>query len=111
MREVHRRLFVGVVFEVREETDTEDEDEGEERKEGVYHRRDEAGVEEFEEKEDDEGASGVESNGFVAKEERVSGGRGREERERRHRVRFCFLYSKRSARRRENVSKSFLKKV
>ena len=113
VRQIHRRLFVGVVFVERKKRDGENEEEGEEGEEGIYHGRKETGVEEFEEGEDDEGASGIERDSFVAEEERVSGGRGRGrgERERGHRGRFCFLYSKRSARRRENVSKSFLEKV
>lgn len=74
VRQVHCRLFVGVVFGERKKRDGEDEDEGKEGEEGVYHGREEAGVEEFEEGEDDEGESGVEEDSFVAEE---GGGRHR----------------------------------
>lgn len=84
MREVHRRLFVGGVFEVGEEGDAENEEEREKRKEGVYHRRDETGVENFEEDERRQGKQGVDEDGFVAKE-----GRGRSGREKGH-MKFVF---------------------
>jgi hypothetical protein len=110
MREVHCRLFVGVVFEVGEEGDGEDEDEGKEGEEGVYHGREETGVEEFEEDEDDERASGVEENSIVA-EEGGGGGIGRSGRggrsEERHRVRFCFLKAGRAPK--ERVKKDSLR--
>ncbi|MFZ1538498.1 MAG: hypothetical protein WAT23_14070, partial [Chromatiaceae bacterium] len=68
MREIHRRLSVGSVFEVGEESDEEDEDEWEERKEGVNERRDESGIEESENDKNSREGECVPENRFVAKE-------------------------------------------